>query len=223
MSSPTLRTVLFDLDGTLLDTAPDLAAALNQVLVENQREALPFETIRPWVSHGGQALIHHGFQLEPEAPAFASLHKRLLDIYQANIAVETRLFPGMGEVLDELDARQVKWGVVTNKPSWLTEPLLEQVGLQPRCACIVSGDTLKERKPHPAPLLHACTLTGSQVDECLYVGDARRDIEAGRNAQMTTLVALFGYLGENDKPDEWQADGMLEQPGDLLEWLVASP
>ena len=221
MTSPALRTVLFDLDGTLLDTAPDLAAALNQVLVENQREALPFETIRPWVSHGGPALIGYGFELEPEHPDFEPLRQRLLEIYHTNIADQTRLFPGMAEVLDELEARQLKWGVVTNKPGWLTEPLLEQLDLHARCACIVSGDTLDERKPHPAPLLHACTLTGSQAEECLYVGDAQRDIEAGRNAQMKTLVALFGYLGEEDRPDEWQADGMLEQPADLLKWLVA--
>lgn len=221
MPSATLRTVLFDLDGTLLDTAPDLASALNQVLVENQREVLPFETIRPWVSHGGPALIGYGFQLEPEDPDFEPLRERLLEIYRANIAVQTRLFPGMAEVLDELEARQLKWGVVTNKPGWLTEPLLEQLGLHTRCACIVSGDTLKERKPHPAPLLHACTLTGSQVEECLYVGDAQRDIEAGRNARMKTLVALFGYLADDDRPADWQADGMLQQPADLLEWLVA--
>jgi phosphoglycolate phosphatase len=212
---------LFDLDGTLLDTAPDLAAALNQVLVENQREALPFESIRPWVSHGGPALISYGFQIEPEHPDFGALRQRLLEIYRDNIANLTRPFPGMAEVLDELDARQLKWGVVTNKPGWLTEPLLEQLDLQARCACIVSGDTLKERKPHPAPLLHACSLAGSHVDECLYIGDAQRDIEAGRNARMKTLIALFGYLGEDDRPEEWQADGMLKQPEDLLDWLVA--
>lgn len=221
MPSPAPRTILFDLDGTLLDTAPDLAAALNQVLVENRREALPFETIRPWVSHGGPALIGYGFKLEPEHPDFEPLRERLLAIYRANIAVHTRLFPGMSEVLDELEARQLKWGVVTNKPGWLTEPLLEALGLHTRCACIVSGDTLKERKPHPAPLLHACKLTGSEVAECLYVGDAQRDIDAGRNANMKTLVALFGYLDAEDRPDEWQADGMLKQPADLLEWLVA--
>lgn len=221
MAASTLRTVLFDLDGTLLDTAPDLAAALNQLLVENQRDTLPFETIRPWVSHGGAALIHHGFQLEAEHASFDPLRQRLLDIYRDNIANLTRLFPGMAEVLNTLEERQLKWGVVTNKPAWLTEPLLEQLGLQPRCACIVSGDTLKERKPHPAPLLHACALTGSRIDECLYIGDARRDIEAGRNAQMKTLVALFGYLGVDDKPEEWLADGMLEQPADILKWLAA--
>jgi len=216
-----LKTILFDLDGTLLDTAPDLAAALNKVLVENQRDALPFETIRPWVSHGGPALIGYGFELEPEHPDFEPLRSRLLEIYRANIAKETRLFPGMDDVLNELEARQLKWGVVTNKPAWLTEPLLEELDLHNRCACIVSGDTLKERKPHPAPLLHACNLTGSQVDECLYVGDAERDIEAAKNAQMKSVVALFGYLAESDSPNDWQADGMLEQPADLLNWLVA--
>ncbi|WP_126454739.1 phosphoglycolate phosphatase [Sulfuriflexus mobilis] len=216
-----MQTILFDLDGTLLDTAPDLAAALNQVLVENRREALPFETIRPWVSHGGQALISRGFQIEMQDPAFEPLRQRLLEVYRANIANQTRLFPGMGPVLDELEARQLKWGVVTNKPGWLTEPLLEQLDLHTRCACIVSGDTLTERKPHPAPLLHACILTGSRIEDCLYIGDAQRDIEAARNARMPNLVALFGYLGDEDRPQDWQADGMLEQPHDLLDWLDA--
>lgn len=220
MQASPLRTILFDLDGTLLDTAPDLAAALNQVLVENQRDPLPFASIRPWVSHGGVALIGNGFKLKPEHPDFEPLRQRLLEIYRANIAKQTRLFPGMAEVLDELDTRQLKWGVVTNKPGWLTEPLLEQLNLYSRCACIVSGDTLKQRKPHPAPLLHACAITGSQANECLYIGDAQRDIEAGRNAKMMTLIALFGYIDETEQPSEWQADGMLEQPSDILKWLV---
>ncbi len=209
-------TVLFDLDGTLLDTAPDLAAALNATLQLNERAALPFDMIRPVVSHGGRALIELGFGLDPQHPEFEPLRKQLLDLYQANIAVHTALFPGMAEVLDELEQRGIRWGVVTNKPGWLTEPLLDALALDSRAACIVSGDTLKERKPHPAPLLHACKLAGCRPGETLYVGDAERDIEAGRNAGMRTLVALFGYLMEHDRPEQWGADALIEHPADIL-------
>jgi len=218
MSNPA-STVLFDLDGTLLDTAPDLAAALNATLQLNERVALPFKTIRPVVSHGGRALIELGFGIDPQHPEFEALRKQLLDFYEANIAVHTMLFPGMAEVLDELEKRGIHWGIVTNKPGWLTDPLLDALDLSPRATCVVSGDTLKERKPHPAPLLHACKLAGCQPEQTLYVGDAERDIEAGRNAGMHTLVALFGYLMEHDRPQDWGADALVEQPADILQYV----
>jgi phosphoglycolate phosphatase len=214
-----IRTVLFDLDGTLLDTAPDLAAALNTVLAENHREPLPFEAIRPVVSHGGVAIIRRGFGLEATDPAIEPLRQRLLEVYRANISTHTRPFPGMAEVLDTLEARDLNWGVVTNKPGWLTEPLLSDLGLLQRTACVVSGDTLPQRKPDPAPMLHACALAGSEPQHCVYIGDAQRDVEAGNNAGMYTLVALFGYFRDNDRPQEWQADAMINTPGELLVWL----
>lgn len=214
-----ITTVLFDLDGTLLDTAPDLAAALNTVLVENGREPLPYEAIRGVVSHGGMALIKLGFRLDESSPEFEPLRQRLLAIYRDNLSSRTRPFPGMTELLEQLEQSGLNWGVVTNKPAWLTEPLLQDLDLLERAACVVSGDTLDERKPHPAPMLLACKLAGSRPEHCVYIGDARRDIEAGRNANMHTLVALFGYFLDADKPHEWQADGMLETPRDLLHWL----
>jgi len=217
--SITLRSVLFDLDGTLLDTAPDLAAALNHVLVRQGREALAYETIRPWVSHGGLVLVKKGFGIEADHPDFDTYKQQLLDYYSENIAVHTRLFPGMAEVLDELDNSGIKWGVVTNKPAWLTDPLVQQMGLQERCACIISGDTLEERKPHPAPLQHACRLIGCSEKESVYIGDAARDIEAGNNAAMPTLVALFGYIGDEDEPGNWGATGMVKHPADILKWV----
>jgi len=213
------KTVLFDLDGTLLDTAPDLASALNAVLQANGRPALPFELIRPVVSHGGNALIELGFGLKPDDAGFEPLRRQLLDYYETNIARETRLFPGMQEVLDRIEADGLNWGVVTNKPAWLTDPLMDALQLSERAAGIVSGDTLRERKPHPAPLLHACRLIGSEPHECLYVGDAERDIEAGRRAGMTTLVALFGYLLESDRPETWGATALINEPGEILAWL----
>jgi len=214
-----IKTVLFDLDGTLLDTAPDLAAALNTVLAENCREPLPYEAIRPAVSHGGIAIIRRGFQLEASDPAIEPLRQRLLEVYRANISTHTRPFPGMAEVLDTLEARGLNWGVVTNKPGWLTQPLLRNLGLLQRAACVVSGDTLTQRKPDPAPMLHACALAGSEPQRCVYIGDAQRDVEAGNNAGMYTLVALFGYFRDNDRPQDWQADAMIDKPADLLAWL----
>ena len=215
----TIRTVLFDLDGTLLDTAPDLAQALNTVLIENNRPPLPYETIRPVVSHGGIALIKLGFELEQSDPSFEPLRQRLLETYRENISRLTRPFPGITDVLDVLGERGISWGIVTNKPGWLTDPLLKDLGLYDRATAIVSGDTLDARKPHPAPMLHACELAGSEPGQCVYIGDAERDIEAGINAGMHTLVALFGYFQEHDDPQNWKADDMIESPMDLLAWL----
>ncbi len=219
MSASHIQTVLFDLDGTLLDTAPDLASALNATLQANGRAALPFEKIRPVVSHGGSALIQLGFQLEPQHPQFESLRAQLLDYYQGHIADQTRLFPGMERVLSHIEGRGLSWGVVTNKPAWLTEPLLEALDLQRRAAGVVCGDTLKERKPHPAPLLHACKLIGTAPSQSIYVGDAERDIRAGHHAGMATLVALFGYLLESDHPEDWGASALIQHPADILAWL----
>jgi len=214
-----IQTVLFDLDGTLLDTAPDLANALNATLRLNRQQPLPFEQIRPVVSHGGQALIKLGFKLGPGHPEFEALKKQLLDYYQSHIAEQTCLFPGMSDVLDSIEKQGVNWGVVTNKPAWLTEPLMDALDLSRRATTIVSGDTLDERKPHPAPLLYACKVVGSEPDACLYIGDAQRDIQAGHNAGMSTLVAMFGYLMAEDEPESWGATALIQQPSDILNWL----
>lgn len=211
---PKIKTVLFDLDGTLADTAPDLAAALNHVLIKHQQAPLPYETIRPVVSHGGIALTTLGFG--ENHPDFDNIYKELLAHYQANIANETCLFEGMSELLTQLEANNINWGVVTNKPGWLTEPLLEALNLTSRASTIVSGDTLKERKPHPAPILYACNQAGSEAQECLYIGDAERDIEAGNRAGMLSIVALFGYIAESDKPDTWGAHALINSPQEIM-------
>jgi len=223
MSSADIRTILFDLDGTLLDTAADLAAALNTVLEENQQDALPLESIRPAVSHGGIALIKLGFKLDPDDPRFEPLRQRLLAAYRENISRHTTLFPGMAAVLHDIEQRGLNWGVVTNKPGWLTDPLLQDLQLYDRAVCVVSGDTLQQRKPHPAPLLHACKLANSSPEQCLYVGDAQRDIEAGRNAGMHTMVALFGYFTAQDQPHSWGATHLIREPGEILAWLDNDP
>jgi phosphoglycolate phosphatase len=214
-----LRCLLFDLDGTLVDTAPDLAATLNALRAEHGLQSLDFGTIRPHVSHGARALVRVGFGIGEEDARFAALRERFLALYRAHLMVHSRLFAGMEELLAALENRGVKWGIVTNKPAWLTEPLAAGLGLAPRAACIISGDSTRNRKPHPEPLLHASALVGVAPAQCLYVGDAQRDIEAGRAAGMKTLVALFGYLGTDDCPHEWEADGLIDHPLDILPWL----
>jgi phosphoglycolate phosphatase len=214
-----IRTILFDLDGTLADTAPDLAYALNTLLQEQGKAPLPYETIRPVASHGAAGLIELGFGIARDTPRFAPLRERFISIYQAHLTRETRLFPGMRELLDQLVARGLNWGIVTNKPAFLTDPLVEQLGLDEDAACVVSGDTTANRKPHPQPMLHACQLAGSKPEECLYVGDAARDIEAGNAAGMQTLVALFGYIGAQDHPETWGANGLIRAPEEILDWI----
>ncbi len=217
------RAVLFDLDGTLADTAPDLATALNHTLEQHGREPLSLEQIKPAVSHGGAALIRLGFGLESDDSEFELLRQELLSYYSANVSQHTTLFPGMPELLEQLEQRGLIWGVVTNKPAWLTDPLMQQLGLTQRAGSIVSGDTTSHSKPHPEPILHACRQIGSSPAECIFVGDAERDIEAGKSAGTATLIAMFGYLSEHDRPAEWQADGTVERPADILQWVGIEP
>ena len=210
--------ILLDLDGTLADTAQDLVFTLNQLLQTEGRRPLPFERVRPIVSNGSSALIEFGFGDDLPADKFSQLTRAFLDIYQNHLTHKTVLFPGMAELLETIEARGERWGVVTNKPSWLTDPLMEELGLAQRAACVVSGDTVEHKKPHPQPLLHACDLMGVTAAECLYVGDARRDMEAGQRAGMKTIAALFGYITDDDNPASWNADGMIEHPDEILHW-----
>jgi phosphoglycolate phosphatase len=219
MSLP-LRAVLFDMDGTLLDTAPDMVGALNALRREADLEPLLYEAVRPTVSHGAARVVKSGFP-DATAEGAAALQKRFLEIYRGALSRGTRLFPGMAEVLDSLAARRLKAGIVTNKPAWLTDPLLEQLGLRARFDCVVSGDTLAERKPHPLPLLHAAQLAGAGPGECIYVGDAERDVQAAHAAGMPALVANYGYLQAGEDTAAWGADGYLERALDLLDWLDA--
>jgi N-acetyl-D-muramate 6-phosphate phosphatase len=218
MSNASIGVVLLDLDGTLLDTAPDMGAALNKLRWERGAEPLPFASIRPYVSHGAATLVRVGFPRAEDAE-LVELRARFLEIYRQDVAVATTLFPGFEAVLPELEARSIRWGIVTNKPGFLTEPLLARLRLQDKAACVVSGDTVARRKPDPAPLLHAAKLLHVEPAHCVYVGDAERDIQAGRAAGMQTIVALFGYLGDQDRPDSWQADASIDSPAELLTWL----
>lgn len=213
-----IRSVLFDLDGTLADTAPDLAAALNNVRVEQGLKPLPLETIRCEVSNGANALTRLGFELDPGHPKFEALRLRLLDHYAENIAEHSRLFDGMDELLNCLEQQDIAWGIVTNKPKRFTESLVEQLKISSRAACIISGDTLEKKKPNPEPIYHACDLIGCKPHESIYVGDAQRDIEAGNRAGCYTIVALFGYIQQNQSPHKWGADASIDHPLEILQW-----
>jgi phosphoglycolate phosphatase len=215
-----IRGVLFDLDGTLLDTAQDMMNALNALRAEENLAPLPYEKVRCQVSHGGNALVKLSFG-ELSATEHEVMRQRLLDIYRKRLAAHTRLFEGGDEMLRDLERRGLHWGIVTNKPGWLTTPLLIEVGLNTRARAVVSGDTLPQRKPHPLPLLHAAEAMGLRPEECVYVGDAERDMQAAQSAGMYALVAGFGYLGEDDRADQWFSHGWLDTPLDLLEWLDA--
>lgn len=213
-----LKAVLFDLDGTVLDTAPDMVNALNRLREQEQLAPLPYEQVRSGVSHGAARVVGIGFP-GVDAERHADLQRRFLELYRGALAVDTRLFPGMAQVLDGLDAAGLKSGIVTNKAAWLTEPLLEQLNLRARFTCVVSGDTLAVRKPHPQPLLHAAKLAGVRAAECIYVGDAERDIQAAHAAGMPGLVANYGYLHADEDSRTWRGDGYLAQPLALLDWL----
>ena len=216
-----IRAVLFDLDGTLADTAPDMGGALNELRSERGLEPFPAGRIRPWVSHGGAALVRLGFPgLAGEE--FEALRLRFLALYARRLARETRLFDGGAELIDALDALAVPWGVVTNKPGWLTDPLLEGLGLAARVATVVSGDTLPQKKPHPLPLQHAAAGIGLACAEVAYVGDAERDMLAAQAAGMPGIAARFGYIGPDDVPESWPQVASIDSLAALLPWLQAN-
>ncbi len=210
---------LFDLDGTLVDTAPDMAGALNRVLVSEGKEPLGYETIRNYVSHGATRLVNLGFGGQLTADEQERLRQLFLVEYNNGLCVHSRLFPGFAEVLDFLDDESIPWGVVTNKPGWLTDPLLKFLDLFDRAACVVSGDTVAKRKPHPMPLIHAAEQIDVPATECVYLGDAERDVEAARAAGMHSLIAAYGYIDGTDNPDSWNADGIVFKPTEFLNWM----
>ena len=214
-----MRAVLFDLDGTLADTAPDLAGALNRLLQEKGRKALPLEITRPWTSAGARGMLKVGFGIDPDHADFEPLRVRFLDLYAEKLCVDTRLFPGMPELLDELESRGIQWGIVTNKAERFTLPLVRALGFAERAAVVVGGDTTPHAKPHPQPLLHAAERIGQPPAACLYVGDDLRDIQSARAAGMPVIAAAFGYLGDGSNPDDWGADGVIAAPLETLNYL----
>jgi 2-phosphoglycolate phosphatase len=209
-----IAAVFFDLDGTLVDSAPDMVVAMERLRAERGEPVADMAVIGAAVSKGGRAMIRRGFPHADET-LVEMLLPRFLDLYAAEIAAHTRTFPGIDAMLDTLQARAIPWGVVTNKPGWLARALLAELTLDHRCSALVTGDCLAQKKPDPEPLLHACTLAQVEPARSVYIGDDARDIEAGRRAGMATVAAAWGYLDGED-PRDWQADRVVAQPSDLL-------
>jgi phosphoglycolate phosphatase len=211
------RAVLFDLDGTLADTAPDLAGALNALRAQRGLPALPVEALRPYASAGARGLLGAGLDLRPEHAEYEAHRVAFLDLYEQGLDRDSRLFDGIPALLQALEQRGIKWGVVTNKSQRFTPRVVAGLGLAERAAVVVSGDTTPHAKPHPAPLLHACAQIGVAPHEAVYVGDDLRDMQAARAAGMPAVAAAYGYLGDGGDIAAWQADAVIESPLALLE------
>jgi phosphoglycolate phosphatase len=217
-----INTILFDLDGTLVDTAPDLGHALNIQLERHGKVPLSDAAIRPFASHGSRGLIGLGFGITPKDDNFIIMRDEYLAIYDTVFTRSPILLPGIAELLQVIENKGLKWGIVTNKPRRFTQPLIENMALHERAACVVSGDDAPKPKPSPETLLLACKHVGTKPESCMYVGDAERDIQAGKAAGMKTVVALFGYIDVTDRPHEWGADALIKTPNELLDFLNIS-
>ncbi len=214
-----IQGVLFDLDGTLADTAPDLAYALNTLLARYGRDLVSLERVRPRASQGARGLLDVGFGVQPGDPYFDELRDEFLQLYRDNLCRHTVLFEGIPQLLAALEARGLPWGIVTNKLSRFTDPLVAQLGLAERAACVVSGDTYAKPKPYPDPLLGAAREMELMPERVLYVGDDERDMQAAQAAGMGGVIARYGYLGAGRPPEEWHALGSIDQPQQLMTYL----
>ena len=222
MRSPSpLGAVLFDLDGTLIDTAPDFHACVNRLLSEENLPPLAYTAVRAQVSNGGSALIKLAFNLERGDDGFDQRLQRLLELYADHIADHSQLFEGMDNLLGWLEQLGCPWGVVTNKPERFAKPLLSALALNQRCAVLICPEQVSQTKPDPEGLLTACKQLARLPENTVYIGDHRRDIEAGRNGGLITATALFGYIEEDDNPQHWQADFEAHTPHDLQQWLAS--
>lgn len=210
-----LTSVLFDLDGTLADTAPDLAYALNQQRLKRGMSELSVAELRIHASSGARGLLQQGFGIRPEDAGYLEMRDEFLDIYERNLARCSTLFPGVSSLLDEIEDRGLAWGIVTNKAERFTFPLLRALRLMDRASCVICGDTTPHAKPHPAPLIEALSRIRATSDECLYVGDDERDVQSGHAAGMKVVVVRYGYLGNGRPPEEWGTDLFVDTPEEL--------
>lgn len=217
--SSRITAVLFDLDGTLIDSAPDLAGAANDLRATHGLPAMPYATLRPMVGSGARGMLGAAFGVTPNDSRFADLCDAFLARYAQRLLLETVVFAAMAPVLDKLDAAGMRWGIVTNKAMRFAQPVVQGLGLAERAAVFIAGDTTPHAKPHPEPLLEAARRLALPPAACVYVGDDLRDVEAGRAAGMTTLAAAWGYLGQGETVSGWGADSILSSPGQLLHWL----
>ena len=211
-----LKALLFDLDGTLVDTAPDMVGALNRLLVKQGKTESNYADAKKLVSKGAAALIKHGFAIGDEHPELENLRQQFLTEYEQHICQDSQLFEGMQQVLELCETNNIRWGIVTNKPYYLAEPLLEQLGILKNCSILLGGDSLPEKKPHPMPLFHCCVELSLAPSDCLYIGDDERDIQAGKAAGMDTASAAWGYISKQENIENWNADYQVNSPQGLL-------
>jgi len=214
------RLILFDLDGTLVDTAEDLAAALNRCRTRRGLAPTPSHELRPWASHGARGLIQRAFGLHPSDQGYEELRTEFLDYYEQALCVHSRLYEGIEPTLQAIEAAGRRWGVVTNKAARFTGPLLRALQLESRASCVVSGDTAARPKPDPAPILHALAQCACEAGATIYVGDDLRDVQAGRAAGVGTVVAAYGYSASIEDVTAWRADLIIDRPEDLLRWIL---
>jgi phosphoglycolate phosphatase len=211
--------VLFDLDGTLADTAPDMARTVNEMRLRRGLAPVPLEQVRPQVSKGARGMLLAAFEITAEHPDYDAMREEFLDLYANNLSVDTRLFPEMAELLDALEGEGMAWGVVTNKFERFARPVMQGLGLGQRARTIVGGDTCARAKPFPDPLLHAAGELGIAPTNIVYVGDDERDVLAARAAGMAALVAGYGYIGDGPPPILWGAEAIVESPAGILDWI----
>lgn len=214
-----IEAVLFDLDGTLADTAPDMARTVNEMRIRRSLAPVPLAKVRPHVSKGARGMLLGAFEITSEHPDFAAMREEFLTLYADNLDVDTVLFPEMADLLESLEAEGRPWGVVTNKFERFAMPVMRGLGLETRARVIVGGDTCARSKPHPDPLLHAAAQLGIAPMRTLYIGDDERDIQAARAAGMPSLVAGYGYLGDGPPAILWGADAIVSSPGEIAHWI----
>ena len=213
------RAILFDLDGTLLDTVPDLVYALNLVRKIESLQVLPAEHIRPIANLGSRAMVKAAFGIEECDPRFPGMREEFLKNYEKHLADSTQFFPNVEKVLSLLEQKQIPWGIVTNKLTKHAHALLKALHIDHRPACVICGDSLAKGKPDPLPILHACKLLQQKPEDCIYLGDAATDVQASKAAGTKSLVALYGYIHGDDNPKSWKADGYINDPIELLKWI----
>jgi 2-phosphoglycolate phosphatase len=218
-----IKGVLFDLDGTLLNTAPDLVFAINQLRLAANLPELPHSVLSPIAGLGSKAMIQKALDIDETDDRYPSMREKFLDIYTQHIADSTHFFPEMDKVLAHLDEQHIPWGIVTNKLTIHTKEVLKKLNFLERPGCVICGDTLSTYKPHPEPILHACKLIGVSPEQCLYVGDAATDVAASKAAGTHSLVALYGYIGSQEDPYHWEADGYIKSPIEIIDWLKKFP
>jgi len=217
----TTAAVLFDLDGTLLDTAPEFTHCLNLMLKEESRDPVSLEALRPSISFGAKGMLRFGFNLSEEDPYLEKLVPRFLDVYQYHLGQLTHFFPGMEQILHFISQQRLSWGIVTNKHLHFTSALVERFTTLQEAQCIIAGDSLPFSKPSPEPLLHAAQMLKAKPESCWYIGDAKTDLEASRKANMRCAIANYGYIPLNEDPMSWDADRYLASPSEIEQLLLA--